>query len=80
MTIRAWPISEILPDKTRKSRLTFLFNALRFFRSHGVKVQRVMTDNGVSIRSRWWAKTLRMLGIKNKRTRPYTPGSVMNSV
>ena len=51
----------------------FLFNALRFFRSHGVKVWRVMTDNGVSFRSIRYAKTLRMLKIKHKRTRPYTP-------
>jgi transposase InsO family protein len=65
--------SEILPDERRKSCLTFLFNALRFFRSHGVKVHRVMTDNGVSFRSHRYAKALRMLGIKHKRTKPYTP-------
>ena len=65
--------SEILPDETRKSCLTFLFNALRFFRSHGVKVYRVMTDNGVCFRSHRYAKALRMLGIKHKRTKPYTP-------
>ena len=34
--------SEIFPDETRKSCLRFLFNALRFFRSHGVRVWRVM--------------------------------------
>jgi transposase len=44
--------SEILPDEKRRSCLRFLFNALRFFRAHGVKVYRVMTDNGVSFRSR----------------------------
>lgn len=65
--------SEILPDETRKSCLAFLFNALRFFRSHGVRVWRVMTDNGVSFRSKRYAKALRMLGIKHKRTKPYTP-------
>lgn len=65
--------SEIFPDETRKSCLTFLFNALRFYRSHGVKVYRVMTDNGVSFRSKRYPKALRMLGIKHKRTRPYTP-------
>ena len=43
--------SEILPDEKRPSCLRFLFNALRFFRAHGVKVQRVMTDNGASFRS-----------------------------
>lgn len=65
--------SEILPDETRKSCLTFLFNALRFFRSHGVRVWRVMTDNGVSFRSKRYVKALSMLGIKHKRTKPYTP-------
>ena len=65
--------SEIFPDETRKSCLRFLFNALRFFRSHGVKVYRVMTDNGVSFRSKRYPKALRMLGIKHKRTKPYTP-------
>jgi len=64
---------EIFPDERRKSCLTFLFNALRFFRSHGVRVWRVMTDNGVSFRSKRYAKALRMLNIKHKRTKPYTP-------
>lgn len=65
--------SEILPDEKRKSCLRFLFNALRFFRRYGVKVHRVMTDNGVSFRSHRYAKALRMLNIKHKRTKPYTP-------
>ena len=65
--------SEILPDETRDSCLRFLFNALRFFRSLGVKVERVMTDNGSSFRSRRYAKALRRLKIKHLRTKPYTP-------
>jgi transposase InsO family protein len=65
--------SEILPDEKRRSCLRFLLNALRFFRNHGVKVYRVMTDNGVSFRSRRYAKALRLLKIKHLRTRPYTP-------
>ena len=65
--------SEILPDEKRKSCLRFLFNALRFFRRYGVKVHRVMTDKGVSFRSHRYAKALRMLNIKHKRTKPYTP-------
>lgn len=65
--------SEIFPDETRKSCLKFLFNALRFFKRHAVKVERVMTDNGVSFRSHRYAKALRRLHIKHKRTRPYTP-------
>jgi len=34
--------------------------ALRFFRRYGVKVHRVMTDNGVSFRSHRYAKALRL--------------------
>ncbi|PWI50855.1 IS481 family transposase [Rhizobium phaseoli] len=64
---------EILPDETRRSCLRFLFNALRFFKAHGVMVQRVMTDNGTSFRSHRYAKALRRLSIKHIRTKPYTP-------
>jgi len=65
--------SEIFPDEKRRSCLRFLFNVLRFFRAHGVKVHRVMTDNGTSFRSRRYPKALRWLKIKHLRTRPYTP-------
>lgn len=65
--------SEILPDEKRGSCLRFLFNALRFFQRLGVKVQRVMTDNGSSFRSRRYAKALRRLKIRHLRTKPYTP-------
>src|SRR6266478_1738122 len=65
--------SEILPDEKRGSCLRFLFNALRFFRSLGVKVERIMTDNGSSFRSRRYATALRRLKIKHLRTKPYTP-------
>src|SRR5260370_345647 len=64
---------EILTDEKRRSGLRFLFNALRFFRAHGVKVYRVMTDNGASFRSRRYPKALRLLKIKHLRTKPYTP-------
>ena len=65
--------SEILPDEKRKSCIQFLLNALRFYRRHGVNVARVMTDNGVSFTSHRYAKALRLLKIKHKRTKPYTP-------
>src|SRR3984885_894359 len=65
--------SEIFPDEKRRSCLRFLFNALRFFRAHGVEVQRIMTDNGTSSRPRRYAKALRLLKIKHLRTKPYTP-------
>jgi transposase InsO family protein len=65
--------SELHPDEKRGSCLAFLVNALRFFRRHGIAVERVMTDNGAAFRSRRYAKALQRLGIAHKRTRPYTP-------
>jgi transposase InsO family protein len=65
--------SELLPDEKRRSCLRFLFNALRFFRTHAVKVQRIMTDNGSSFRSYGYGKALRLLKIKHVRTKAYTP-------
>lgn len=65
--------AEIFPDETRKSCITFLINALRFFRKHKIRVFRVMTDNGTSFKSHRYIKALRMLKIKHKRTKPYTP-------
>ena len=65
--------SEILPDEKRASCLHFLFNVLRFFRRHGVKVQRVMTGNGSSFRSFRYAKAMPRLRIRHLRTKPYTP-------
>jgi hypothetical protein len=53
--------SELLADEKRRSCLRFLFHALRFFRAHGVKVQRIMTDNGSSFRSYCYGKALRLL-------------------
>jgi transposase InsO family protein len=49
--------------------------AMRFFRDHGVKVLRVMTDNGVSFRSHRYAKALRIWKLprgSSQRSRPCT--------
>ena len=65
--------SEVLPDETRLSALIFLRNALRFFRRHGVKVRRIMTDNGPAFKSHKYRGCLKRLGIKHKRTKPFRP-------
>jgi transposase InsO family protein len=64
---------EIHPDESRYSAVRFLLHAVRFYSDHGVRVQRVMTDNGNAYRSRVFAKTCRWLHLQHKRTRPYTP-------
>jgi transposase InsO family protein len=65
--------AEILPNEKARTSAKFLLRALRFFKEKGIKVWRVMTDNGVGYVSKIYAKIMRMLGIKHKRTRPYTP-------
>jgi hypothetical protein len=44
-----------------------------YFHALGVRITRVMTDNGSCYRSRAFAKACRDLDIKHLRTKPYTP-------
>jgi transposase InsO family protein len=64
---------EVWPDERRSSTTGFLIRALRWFRQNGIKVERVMTDNGSGYVARLFAKVLRLLRIRHIRTRPYTP-------
>lgn len=64
---------EVLPDETRRSTTAFLVRALRWFRARGIRVERVMTDNGSGYVARLFRKALRVLRIRHTRTRPYTP-------
>ena len=64
---------EILPDEKRYTATAFWLRALRDFRRRGIKVRRVLTDNGGAYRSRPFRKACRWLGIVTKRTRPYRP-------
>jgi transposase InsO family protein len=65
--------SAIYPDETGKSAQRFLIAALHYYRSLGIQVQRVMTDNGACYVSRRFRGTCRRLGLRHIRTRPYTP-------
>src|SRR5207344_2617469 len=51
----------------------FLRRAVRFYRRHGVRVERVMTDNGSAYISAVHAIACRALGIRHLRTRPRRP-------
>jgi transposase InsO family protein len=64
---------EVLPDEQRRSVTGFLVRALRWFKSLGIRVERVMTDNGSGYVSRLFRKACRMLRLRHLRTRPYTP-------
>jgi transposase InsO family protein len=64
---------EVLPDEKRQSVTGFLVRALRWFKRQGIRVERVMTDNGAGYVSRLFRKVCRLLRLRHIRTRPYTP-------
>jgi transposase InsO family protein len=65
--------TEVLPGLGREDATAFLNRALKWFSQLGVRVERVMTDNGSAYRSKLFAEALHQAGIRHVRTRPYTP-------
>ena len=65
--------TEILPSLGQDDATGFLRRALAWYRRLGVRVERVMTDNGSAYRSKQFAKALKEAGARHLRTRPYTP-------
>ena len=65
--------SQILPDEKAVSAIAFLKAALAYYKSLGVTVRRVMTDNGSCYKSHAFRDLCRELKLKHIRTKPYTP-------
>lgn len=65
--------SQIKPSEKKEPAVDHLRDAVAYYRKLGVKVTRVMTDNGSCYNSKLWAATCRKLGVKHIRTKPYTP-------
>ena len=65
--------SQIKPDERKRSAVAFLKAAVASYARLGVKVERVMTDNGSCYRSQAFRNACRRLRLKHIRTRPYTP-------
>jgi transposase InsO family protein len=51
----------------------FLREAVAMYAGLGVRIERVMTDNGTGYRSKVFRATCAELGLRHVRTRPYTP-------
>jgi transposase InsO family protein len=60
------------PDETTDSALRFLDEFVRFYASHGIRIERVLTDNGTCFKRRW-AEACAAHGIVVKKTRAYRP-------
>ena len=65
--------SQILPDERSLSAAQFLLLAHAYYGSLGIRIRRLLTDNGSCYRSRAFRQTCRRLGIRHRFTRPYTP-------
>ena len=65
--------AEVLGDEKATTASAFLRRALAFYASHGITVERVMTDNGSAYRSAIHALACRALGLRHLRTRPRRP-------
>jgi transposase InsO family protein len=64
---------EVLADEKAATAIGFLRRALGFYVAHGIRVERLMTDNGPAYVSLAHALACRALGLRHLRTRPYRP-------
>lgn len=51
----------------------FLCRAVAWFNGHGIECRRVLRDRGSADTSHGWRKACQAMGLKAKKTRPYTP-------
>lgn len=65
--------TDLYPDERQPSAIQFLQNSLAYFRSLGVRVRSVLTDNGSAFRSKPFAQACRELGLTHRFTRAYRP-------
>ena len=64
---------EVLDDEKGTTAAGFLRRAISFFGRFGIRIERVLTDNGSCYRAVVHALACRALGIRHLRTRPYRP-------
>ena len=64
---------EVLPDEQGVTMTAFLWRALAWFRRLGIRVRRILTDNGSGYRAGVFAQLCRSARLRHRRTRPYTP-------
>lgn len=65
--------AEALPDERGATTAAFLERALTTLQEQGVRVERILTDNGGNYRSRVFAEVAASHGVQLRRTRPYRP-------
>jgi len=64
---------EVLPDQTGATTAAFLQRTIAWFARRGVRIVRVLTDNGSAYRSRRFHAMATRHAVRLKRARPYRP-------
>ena len=65
--------TEVLPAEDQHTCTAFLARAVEMFATHGVSIQRLMTDNGPGYISKRFNLLCQQLNIRHIYTKPYTP-------
>ena len=65
--------AEVLPDERSETTVAFLARTLAYYRRLGVRVRRLLTDNGANYRSHLFRLAVLHHQLHHRRTRPYTP-------
>lgn len=65
--------TQIMPDEKAVSAIAFLKACVAYYKTLGIKVTRVMSDNGSCYKAKDFAKACKRLKLKHIRTKPYTP-------
>jgi transposase InsO family protein len=67
--------AEYAGPENQTNCVAFLERAVAWFATHGIVVERILTDNGNGYRSTLWKQRCAELGIRHTRTRPYRPAT-----
>jgi transposase InsO family protein len=65
--------AEVLRDQKASTAIGFLRRALAYYRRHGIRVERILTDNGSCYCAATYKLACRALALRHSRTRPYRP-------
>jgi transposase InsO family protein len=66
-------VASVVGDERGSTACSFLKATVEHFHKCGVRIQRVMTDNGSPYVSHAFRETCQQLGIRHLRTKPFTP-------
>ncbi len=64
---------EVLANEEGTTTAAFLRRAVAFFRSHGIRIRRLLTDNAKNYTAHVFQQLCASRGIQHRRTKPYRP-------